>query len=370
MSQLLSNIKFRGRGNIGFTLVELLVVIAIIGILIALLLPAVQAAREAARRMQCTNNLKQYMIGLHNYHDTWNSFPAGRSGPISVYSSNGNQDYSWGPSLFSLPFTEQIARYDEWTNLMKREMVPPFCTSYTASWVGFYSPPITALLCPSDPHSKDPGYATDRWGTNDTNGRINYAASHGDYYNNNQTVAGAAFSRGMFATMQWHGTDACLDGTSNTLALSELSTTPTESSNAIRGGLVYISGMSGNSNVCMTTRIDAKTMLESTSIVPKKQRGLFLFDGRPAISGFTTILPPNSPSCAAVETYTHGIFSPNSYHSGGVNVAFCDGAVKFVSDTVDCGTLTVASLQTGLGPSPFGIWGALGSRQGAESVSL
>jgi len=87
----------------GFTLVELLVVITIIGILIALLLPAVQAAREAARRMQCTNNLKQFGLALHNYHLTHKVFPYGAGG--------GGTWWSW--SALILPFIEQNAIYDQ-----------------------------------------------------------------------------------------------------------------------------------------------------------------------------------------------------------------------------------------------------------------
>ena len=104
--------KGRGgmRGEIGgFTLVELLVVIAIIGILIALLLPAVQAAREAARRSQCTNNLKQLSLAMHNYHDTFSVFPPGSLGDPSWTGSYNVTDGHFGWPVFILPFVEQQA---------------------------------------------------------------------------------------------------------------------------------------------------------------------------------------------------------------------------------------------------------------------
>ena len=102
----------RGRARFGFTLVELLVVIAIIGILVALLLPAVQAAREAARRMSCTNNLKQQALALHNYHDTYKVFPPGnlncRNWPrchATAYNYGGPHLTTW--TIAILPFMEQ-----------------------------------------------------------------------------------------------------------------------------------------------------------------------------------------------------------------------------------------------------------------------
>src|SRR5512135_122792 len=95
----------------GFTLIELLVVIAVIGILVALLLPAVQAAREAARRMQCSNNLKQIGLALHNYHDANKKFPFGSRGGSSWAQTGIKDGTNWRVSI--LPYLEQTALYSK-----------------------------------------------------------------------------------------------------------------------------------------------------------------------------------------------------------------------------------------------------------------
>src|SRR5437764_332148 len=101
----------RRSGSFGFTLVELLVVIAIIGVLVALLLPAVQAAREAARRMQCLNNLKQMVLAVHSYHDVHTVIPPGHIIPRNMPGANGHETIApWQVTI--LPFIEQKALFD------------------------------------------------------------------------------------------------------------------------------------------------------------------------------------------------------------------------------------------------------------------
>src|SRR5690606_35651696 len=100
------------RARSGFTLVELLVVIAIIGVLVALLLPAVQQAREAARRMQCSNNLKQMGLALHNYHDTYGSFPPRATGTTHGPNGDSHNNGRLNGLIPLLPFLEQGAMYD------------------------------------------------------------------------------------------------------------------------------------------------------------------------------------------------------------------------------------------------------------------
>ncbi len=129
------------RRRSAFTLVELLVVIAIIGILIALLLPAVQAAREAARRIHCTNNLKQIGLAFHNYHDTHKCFP-----PSYVDSSSGGGDEEWGWAVFLLPYVEQKPLFDQ----MRVSEIPLHTMLADANLRDLIQTPLEAYLCPSD----------------------------------------------------------------------------------------------------------------------------------------------------------------------------------------------------------------------------
>src|SRR5688572_21324659 len=126
----------------GFTLVELLVVIAIIGVLVALLLPAVQAAREAARRMQCGNNVKQLSLGLQNYHDTFLYLPYGARNRTA----NGN---GWGSSWLcaTLPFCEQRPLYDKFY----AQDIAGTDYSQSAMLAHANNAKIKYMLCPSSP---------------------------------------------------------------------------------------------------------------------------------------------------------------------------------------------------------------------------
>ncbi|HEU5118030.1 MAG TPA: DUF1559 domain-containing protein, partial [Isosphaeraceae bacterium] len=128
----------------GFTLIELLVVIAIIGVLIALLLPAVQAAREAARRAQCTNNMKQLGLSMHNYHDTMGSFPIGRTGSGYSYPGCPNTNRrTWALSI--MPYLELASVFNA-VNFSQ-----PF---YDASNRTAVMTSISVYQCPSDPNNE------------------------------------------------------------------------------------------------------------------------------------------------------------------------------------------------------------------------
>lgn len=193
----------------GFTLVELLVVIAIIGVLIALLLPAVQQAREAARRMQCSNNLKQIGLALHNYHDTHNALPS------LIIRPADNSNPSWGWSALILPFIEQSALYDAAGIGQGRRLTDE--RDDTARQV------IDAYRCPSDPGlpvddpsqrflkaagSNYAAYYHSRSGPTLGNGQANFARADGGFFHN----SGRKFRD-------------ITDGLSNTLAISEAAST-------------------------------------------------------------------------------------------------------------------------------------------------
>jgi len=397
-------LKWGGSGFKAFTLVELLVVIAIIGILIALLLPAVQAAREAARRMTCMNNLKQYALSMHNYHDASKTFPAGRAGTQATVpggnagDENNHRNYSFGPSCFVLPFIEQTSRYDFYMTIAKAggslQPMSWFGPDTPPNYREFFEGPISPYMCPSDPEVSTPGYPVvgDGGGTiaNESiqigypNARNSYATCRADFYvsgdNNNVNVSGGLVARGMFAPLRWFGIQHCIDGTSNTLLLSERATAPNSLTTTtylvpIRGGIIQVGGMTGNPSVCLNARRGKMQQGDASRGGVRQQTGIFVFDGRTTYNGFSTIFPPNSPSCAAAGNTAHGMFSATSYHTGGVNAALADASVQFISETIDHGDPTIPSPGTPGGPalsegSRYGVWGAIGTKNGGESRSL
>jgi prepilin-type processing-associated H-X9-DG protein len=357
-------------------------VIAIIGVLIALLLPAVQAAREAARRSQCTNNMKQYLIGIHNYHDTHTSLPASRC-QIPL---NRNIDCSMNFVLF--PFVEQQAAYE--TTIYGYETFTP--TPSIANSPAMNNVSFKAFCCPSDANF---GIC---WAVSGGNpiSRSNIVCSAADTimrnnYNDKDafpppagttatSIPGnadydAASNRAPFSQFMWKEIGAANDGTSNTIAISETATPRETGDDAIRGGIATSCGTGIHTNPktnCLDKRDPANPNYFKSAVTPYSLRGVRIDRGRLVYSSFSTVLPPNSPSCAVnggnTENDGYGLMSASSYHSGGVNSGFLDGSVHFVQDGINCGNLSTAPVRTGT--SPFGIWGAAGSINGGESTSL
>lgn len=347
--------------RIGFTLVELLVVIAIIGILIALLLPAVQAAREAASRMTCQNKLKQLALACHNHHDTMGTFPIGASADDKHY--NG--------FFYCLPFIEMSALYDDALANQKSNPSQDCPANSAFSYVS-----IPVLVCPSDTTAP-------AWGDVGGGKRMassNYSMSSGDYCIKEENYADAAFSRGAFQPRKDVTFGSLNDGTSNTLLFSENLVAPNK-------GRTYM-GMYANNNgqhkamgknghdaceqsdfipqSCITNaKGSGREFAAAITGIQKDRVGRRWADSRARQSWINTILPPNSPSCGNGDGEANPRLSPpQSYHPGGVNGALCDGSVKFISETIHYGDLSKQCVRSG--ESPFGVWGALGSRNGEE----
>lgn len=349
--------------ELGFTLVELLVVIAIIGILIALLLPAVQAAREAARRSQCTNNLKQIGLALHNYHDSTRKFPTLSGGTIGTNPwDNGNNGQLCG-MIALLPYLEQGPLWDQISSggTYGTMTYPPFGP---AAWRTDFPPfreQTPALLCPSDSGSSTRNPSSDQ-------AYNNYMFSVGDHMNNN---AYDTPNRGPFAHQHYGSFAEIRDGTSNTIGLAERCIYLT--TGAIRGDIAKNVGttIASDPTVCRATAGSDGRYRSGIETHQEKVVGKRWADGRPAWNGITTVLPPNSASClAGGDSWQWGIFSPSSYHPGGVNCVMMDGSVQFISETIDSGNLAAPQPGNRGGRSPYGVWGALGSMAGGEAVGL
>lgn len=353
----------------GFTLIELLVVIAIIGVLIALLLPAVQAAREAARRSQCTNNLKQLGLAVHNYHDVNNCLPLKDMHPHASTESCG-WTLSW--PLAILPGLEQRSLYDAWnfsftTAGADWDTACSSTSGFANSTVGRVQ--VATLLCPSDGMSAsqkpDPGFGTmNYYGNLGGPGVIN--TNSGTMIPNGASVTpteGATYGRGGPVSFA-----AITDGTSNTALFSEkltgLGVSPTaftRNSNQAKRGLFAPSSTVDNDT---GDAAQALAFIGHCNSVPgnatsaSSRSGLSWTKSYPpytVINAYTHFGAPNSVACSndnATWGGPSGSIPPTSNHPGGVNLLLTDGSVRFIKDSVD--------LQT---------WWALGTRSGGEILS-
>lgn len=326
-------------GTRGFTLVELLVVIAIIGVLIALLLPAVQQAREAARRMSCTNNLKQLGVATHNYHDTFGSFPPGGLGYQNAGGNGDRNASSWLLHLF--PFMEQGAAYDAISPGKNRLDEAATLGSAINGPSGRFlidvmRTPIPTLVCPSDiggPYI-DPIVSQGGNGllfttsgvtspNDDTNpAKANYAGCassikmHGAWWAPPINWPGSTPQfNGVFGMDEVIRFRDVIDGTSNTFLAGERASAIKEPAG--------IDAPDDDDNV-------AGGLCKCAGVNPYgfPNDGAFPWWSTQALGSVG--YPLNN---AVYSLWCKGGF--NSHHPGGVQFVFCDGSVHFIAETVD-----------------------------------
>jgi prepilin-type processing-associated H-X9-DG protein len=349
-------------------------VIAIIGILIALLLPAVQAAREAARRMQCSNHLKQWGLGLHTHHDAHKEFPNTlyqRTGGCATGNKNRERLSFVYPLL---PYIEQAAIY----NLIKQDID----NNVDCNWIwdgGSTKPstmPISIAACPSDTNAIAPAGQLQRG---------NYRTNRGDVIGGNaDDSVRSPFRLGSTSISNF---STVTDGTSNTIAFAEGTVAIEVGPNPkIKLGVAELgidaAGATAASNCLAKKKADGSLDSSATVMEAHRLPGRRLYEGRTSVMGLNFILPPNSPWCGSGTTPDAGggFFSPSSNHTGGVNVAMIDGSVHFVSDTIDSGDpaqdvraksgIASGNVWASSFASIYGIWGSAATPASGESKQL
>jgi len=321
----------------GFTLIELLVVIAIIAVLIALLLPAVQAAREAARRSQCVNNLKQMGLAVHNYISSIGSLPpSGQAGSGTVNGMPNVQNYSMKARI--LPFMEQQVMY----NAMNFAVSATWNDASGGAAVNatVISAKVSGFLCPSD---SNPGNSSAFISLNS----INYIVACTNYGNNgglsryysNWVPLGPAYFTGDDGSLNQVITLASItDGTSNTQLMTEF-VKGTAGQQRPGLGLSFSSAQFQGApvfNPALTAQ-DAVACLQSSTYSWDFKGEYWIEHSGGRGGAITNVMQPNQKSCNAGSQIDTQV-AASSQHSGGVNVLFLDGSVKFIKSSVSQAT--------------------------------
>lgn len=352
------------RRRSGFTLIELLVVIAIIAILIGLLLPAVQKIREAAHRMKCSNNLKQFGLAAHNYESTNGYLPPTQHTVVLPAPGTGvPTTYSSGASMQALllPYFEQSNKYNQFDMNYNVNSDAPINSSFPAKAnanAAARSFDVPVFLCPSDPSGAK---------TFTNAGRQNYMGSLGG----SASYRGGTALDGIFAIpfppngqiMEGSTFASIPDGTSNTVMFSEVmrGTYPAGTASSTYDNTTSMIGGT-YSGAALT---DGRAVTECNAVASTKIHyvGQQYYRNLPQVFLYTHTLPINwnrRTNNTATQKYICGNSAftaihqaAASYHPGGVNICLADGSVRFMRDTVD-----------------FAVWQAAGSKANGEAVTL
>jgi prepilin-type N-terminal cleavage/methylation domain-containing protein/prepilin-type processing-associated H-X9-DG protein len=329
----------------GFTLIELLVVIAIIGVLMGLLLPAVQAARESSRRMKCTNNLKQLGLAIHNHESSLREFPSG------VIRQKWDQQptwsaghWAWGVFANLLPYIEQSNLHGE-LHLDKPLLGAPPTYQILPEHQDLVNEKVGLFLCPSDFETVlDERYRP-----------LNYVACLGSGVGTPTRPAGTdRDADGVFYANSRKRPRDIVDGLSNTIAFSETTLGP---GGPTTDGYVVSTPPVNREDVWAALMPWVTTALSENACQSASAFGVTRGNTWAAtshLSGFfNTYLPPNSDrsDCIIHYSFSPGWIAARSRHPGGVNVSLADGSVRFVSDSID-----------------LSIWRSLSTRDGSEVV--